>query len=581
MTIVDDLRTRFTLDAAQYDRAASGAIGTTKQLAAAHAKLAAAQKAQAKASHDAAKSQIADDIAYLQKQQSLVGRAPQKSAIGAHVKQLQFQLDYMNNPAQALRMQALDQHFQKLNSTLVGRIKNSGFKAAVFKPLSDGIDQFKDKASEALSALGPLSTLIGTIVGIGAAGAAAGYGLMKQAAEFDSLRQSLVSVEGDAKKAGDALARLKELAKAPGLGFEEAVRGYSGLRNAGLTQQFAERLIKEFANANARGGGNAETFGRILTQIRQAAGRQFLAQEDLTPIGEAGIPINKILKDTFGTGDTEELKKNGITAQRALEGIVDSLSKLQRVAGGQQNEFDNLGDAIKFALISAGEGLNQGLLPYVNKFSAAVSELQESGVIESAFSGIAQNVIEMLGGASDDTAASLIPLVAGMQTLSGGFRNLTLNVKEFIEWTKRLGFGLIPSAIGNAISDGTGLGDEYQRNVDDLMAQLDASRTLRGKSGTKGAGKSGVPGPNFENADNPVKPLLERIAVAVETTADLNKQAAGGGALTRDAISARNLAGLGKHGRLGRVLMELGDIVSEAMAQNEGRVNRKLREAGI
>lgn len=413
-------------------------------------------------------------------------------------------------------------------------------------------DDLEDWAKSAMNQLDPLKNVLLGIFGAGAGAVAGGYSLMKQAAEFDSLKQSLISVEGSARAAGDALKRLKELAKAPGLGFGEAVQAYTGLRNAGLGQQFADQIIKEFANANARGGGNAETFGRILTQIRQASGRQFLAQEDLTPIGEAGIPINKILKDAFGTGDTEELKKKGIDAQTALRGIVAELAKLKRVAGGQQNEFDNLADALQFAQVAAGDALNKGLLPFVSEFADSVSKFTENGVIASAFEGIANNVVEILsdGGKGIDTA--LKDFLVSLQTASGGGRNLVENAKGLFGFLAPLIDGGLFGRLNKLLGDDFdySLDAEQKRNERTAEMQAEAAdkqKALRDRMSAKGLKPDGTPldKPKSEAATKAEKSnqLLQMIAVNTGRMADqLEDASSGGGSLTDYAINARNLS---------------------------------------
>jgi tape measure domain-containing protein len=456
-----------------------------------------------------------------------------------------------------------------------------------FAHFAEGVDQLKASAQEAIAAFTPLRNLILGLGAVGAAGAAAGFGLAKQAAEFDSLRQSLVSVEGDARKAADSLKRLKDLAKAPGLGFEEAVRGYTGLRNAGLTQQFADELIKQFANANARGGGNAETFGRILTQVRQAAGRPFLAQEDLTPIGEAGIPINKVLKDAFGTGDTEELKSKGIGAQQALEGIVKELAKLQRVAGGAQNEFDNIGDALKFAGVAAGEGINQSLLPYLNQFATAIGELTDGGEIQAAFSTAAANIAEVFAGAGGSIKDSLREVLVGIETASAGFRNLVENtegfgkkakslwdrIDDFGKWIEehdptsaRYGKRRDPAAetTDSLFDENARIRQAAQQNAEaaEQFAKRDKDDADIKKSGFKGGRnawrrltqaqrdyflKNGAGGSNTGAPNDPNKKtesLLERIAINTGKFVDMLEDAqSGGGTLAKYAIAAQNVSG--------------------------------------
>ena len=233
---------------------------------------------------------------------------------------------------------------------------------------------------------GTLSTL-GSIAGGAAAaiaaiavGAAAlGKSAFEQYAAFDSLVKALESVEGSAEKAKLAIADLKQIAKAPGIGFEEAVRAYTGLRNARVGQGMAESLIAGIGNANARSGGGVEQFGRAMLAIQQIAMKQYLQGEELLQLMEAGIPVQGLMKDRFGTTDTEQLKKQGITSAMVLAALSEELAKLPRAAGGAQNTLDNFSDSIKFAFINAGSGLASVQGP-LDKFSESISSLTDANV---------------------------------------------------------------------------------------------------------------------------------------------------------------------------------------------------------
>src|SRR5215210_433175 len=105
-------------------------------------------------------------------------------------------------------------------------------------------------------------------VGMGVAGAAAGaFGILaiKAAGNMQSLRMGLDAVSGSSEESEKQLVRLREVAKLPGLGFQEAIQGSVNLQAAGLSANTAERALKSFGNALATvGKGKAELSGVIL-----------------------------------------------------------------------------------------------------------------------------------------------------------------------------------------------------------------------------------------------------------------------------------------------------------------------------
>src|SRR5690606_16327191 len=112
---------------------------------------------------------------------------------------------------------------------------------------------------------------------------AGGYAA-KSATEMDTLVRALDSVTGSAEETARTLAVMREIARAPGLGFEEAVRGAVQLRVVGISARDAERAVREFGNAVARSGGGANELSRVLVQLAQSASVGRILMADWRPI---------------------------------------------------------------------------------------------------------------------------------------------------------------------------------------------------------------------------------------------------------------------------------------------------------
>lgn len=198
-------------------------------------------------------------------------------------------------------------------------------------------------------------------IGVGIAGAL-GFSI-KKAMDFDSLKRGLTAVAGSAQIAEAQLVRLKEIAKQPGLGFEEAIQGSIRLQAAGLSAQLAEKSLREFGNAIAIvGGGKAELDGVALA-LSQIASKGKVTAEEINQIAERVPQIRVAMKEAFGTASTEEIQKMGITAEKFIDKITDALGKIPRASGGVKNSIENMKDSINATAVNIGNSL----LPTVQK----------------------------------------------------------------------------------------------------------------------------------------------------------------------------------------------------------------------
>jgi hypothetical protein len=81
-------------------------------------------------------------------------------------------------------------------------------------------------------------------------------------------------------------------------------------------------------------------------------------------------------------------------------------------AGGAQNAFDNLSDAIDFATIAIGGAFNAALLGQINEFANNIGELTDRGVFKGAAEMVANSFTEMtekFGG----TRETILKVTAG------------------------------------------------------------------------------------------------------------------------------------------------------------------------
>lgn len=186
---------------------------------------------------------------------------------------------------------------------------------------------------------------------------------IETAVKFDSLKQSLTAITGSAALAGEEFSRLKELAKLPGLGFEEAVKGSVNLQAVGFSALEAERTLKAMSNAIALTGGGRQDLDAVLVQITQMSSRSKVLAEDLKPIlGRAPI-LGKVLKEAFGSVSAEEIAAQSKGFDDFFERLLKGLEKLPSAADTPRNVLDNLADSFTRLEASFGAGIVRSVLP--------------------------------------------------------------------------------------------------------------------------------------------------------------------------------------------------------------------------
>ena len=191
------------------------------------------------------------------------------------------------------------------------------------------------------------------IAGIGAAAVAS-------FAKFEQLEKALIAVSGSAEEAEKEFAKLRESARLPGLGFEEALRGSVRLQAVGLTADDARKSLETFGLAIAASGGGAENLERVVYQLTQMISKNRILQEDFGIIQENIPLIGGALEKAFGTRNIEAIRDSGVTAEEFNRRLVDALGtlpELQGDLGGLANSFENVKGALSQSLITFGEAI--------------------------------------------------------------------------------------------------------------------------------------------------------------------------------------------------------------------------------
>lgn len=412
-------------------------------------------------------------------------------------------------------------------------------------------------------------------------------GAMQKAAAFESLTSSLEAIEGGADKARRSITRLKEIAKAPGLGLQEASTGYLRLRRADMGREEAFRTVAAAGKANALSGGTKENLDRVLLAMAQIASKANVSQEEILQLTEAGVNAGKALKDAFGTADTEQLKRMGVTSQMALAAIVASFEALPDKAGGAQNAFDNLSDAIDFATIAIGGAFNAALLGQINDFANNIGELTDRGVFKGAAEMVANSFAEMTGSLGG-TRETILKVTAGFVVFNEyliGLFNSIIGIANRLK-------NLLPPPLRGFADYSPAAGFSFGERFDQILSELrllDQAGKIQLEKQAKQDKITEAQDKAKESQDtltgikskNPVLDDLvkssKRTADNTEKIANIQDQVLGGGSLGSRGLSRQEISDIST-GRpasgtreIKTILVELGVAIERGMSRTAAR----------
>jgi tape measure domain-containing protein len=233
----------------------------------------------------------------------------------------------------------------KLNASLV--LDTAPFERSI-RRMSITLDRMGKQLQNTGTAL--TQNLTVPIAGMGAAA-------LKAFSDMEKLEKGLGAVMGGSEAAAIELENLKEAAKAPGLGFEEAVRGSIRLQAVGLSADEARGTLQAFGAAIAATGGTAQNLDSVQYQLTQMISKNRILQEDFGILQENVPLLGKAVENAFGTQNIELIRKTGISAKEFTDRITEALAALpetQAATGGLGNAFDNLQDELKFSFAELG-----------------------------------------------------------------------------------------------------------------------------------------------------------------------------------------------------------------------------------
>jgi len=174
-----------------------------------------------------------------------------------------------------------------------------------------------------------------------------------------AMRSTFETAGRSIQDADNELESLRKSALAPGLDFEQAVRGSIRLQGVGFAAEDARKTLEEMANAIALTGGTAIELDSVTRQFAQMTAKGRVLQEDVTILAENMPRIADLMQKAFGTASVEAIREMGVSGKQFVEQITAAASALPRVSGGIKNAIVNAFTGLRQALADIGEEINK------------------------------------------------------------------------------------------------------------------------------------------------------------------------------------------------------------------------------
>lgn len=295
----------------------------------------------------------------------------------------------------------------KFSATIRGaKRETSGFSRSATKDINQVTTALKRLAVAAAAA-----AVIAIGVKLTKATVRAGASAIQTAVKYDRLRIGLIAVTGSAAKTAEQLISLRKIALAPGLSFEQAIRGSIALQAAGVEAALAERSLSAFGNALAAAGREPEVLSRVNLQLSQIAAKTSGFGRDLLVIREAVPAIGPILAKAFADKPLEDLS---ISGKELIKTLVEGLEGLGQVGESVGNNLVNLGVSFDLLKKTIGDTMlditsdtAKSLAEIINKISMIIPVWKQN---QDAVATVFKNI----GVIAIRTTGAMLVTLAGM-----------------------------------------------------------------------------------------------------------------------------------------------------------------------
>lgn len=290
----------------------------------------------------------------------------------------------------------------------------------------DGIVSAAKRAGGALGGIRSAFSGVGGILATVGAGAAIS-GIVKMAADAETLGTQLKVLTGDAASAQQVMGDIRQFAESTPFQTEEISDAARSLLAFGGNANTVVDELRMLGDISAGTGTPLKELSELYGKAK-VQGRLFA--EDINQLTGRGIPIIKALAAEFGVmdGDVAQLVESGRVGfpemQRALAGMVGPGGKfgglMQEMSQTTAGRFSTLVDQFK----AIGLALGEQILPYANEFMTwTMDAMQGVTGIGAAFGSVLETAASWFTSTQNyfsDIGVVVGVLVGDMKTLWAG-----------------------------------------------------------------------------------------------------------------------------------------------------------------
>ena len=205
---------------------------------------------------------------------------------------------------------------------------------------------------------------------------------IRSAVQLEGLQRGLQVTAGGAEQASRQMRQLERIARLPGLGFAEAIRGANQLNIAFSdlpdTLNLTNRTLQAFGNAIALTGGGRAELDRVVTQVTQIASAGKILTQDLRPIIQTAPAVGQALKNAFGTINAADIEALGLSTEEFFARLLTGLEGLETAPRTAATSLEDLSDAAFRAGAALGDIFLPSLVAGADAFATALDSAASS-----------------------------------------------------------------------------------------------------------------------------------------------------------------------------------------------------------
>ena len=271
---------------------------------------------------------------------------------------------------------------------IVIRISAEDVSAREFRRIQNELDKLRGRLNQTGRAAGGTRvSLEGLTAGVAAGRAAFGTlarglaavvsSLATAAGEIEGYTIAFAALTGSTSTATEEIEKLREVARLPGVNFQQAIQGQVTFTALGVSADTARELIAELGNQVALVGGGADAFNRLQRAFRQTISLGKVLTEELNQAREASPLIAVALEEAFGTSNAEAIAAQvGEGRQAVIDNFINPLiNAFQNQGRAAVDSFNNSLQNLGNAFFELRASLGEQILPIAKAFITALTNI--------------------------------------------------------------------------------------------------------------------------------------------------------------------------------------------------------------